>query len=114
MAVNIRLSPQVDFLARAYCERVGISLNSLVGVALDAYLQRSETAPGGASVALQPEPRPPAPVAAASAAPATAKPVAPSRPVYHQPADPKPVLGPKPSKADRAKLADWYRRNPTK
>lgn len=115
MAVNIRLTPQVDLLARAYCERVGISLNALVGVALDAFLQRPETAPGSASAALQPQPVTPAPVAAPSAAPAIPKPVAASPgPVGYQPADPKPVLGPKPSKADRAKLADWYRRNPAK
>lgn len=117
MAVTIRLTPSIEALAKSYCERVGISLNGLIGVALDAYLQRPETAPASAPAALQPEPVPPAPSVAASAAQAT------PRPAEHDPQllqrlhvlkDPKPVLGPNPSKADRAKIADWYRRNPAK
>lgn len=53
MATNIRLSPALDSLARAYCDRVGISLNSLVGVALDAYLRGSQT-PSDPPAAVQP------------------------------------------------------------
>ncbi len=117
MAVNIRLTPQVDLLARAYCERVGISLNALVGVALDAFLQRPETAPVSAPAALQPEPVTPAPVAARSPAPATSKPVAGIPELasgFTPPADPRPYVGPNPTKREKAKLADWYRRNPAK
>ena len=124
MAVTIRLTPHIESLAKDYCERVGISLNSLVGVALDAYLQRPEqppkVAPASAPAALQPEPATvaaapapgPEPVAKLEAVrrQAADKPVltAPPRP----PADPKPVLSAKPSKAERSRLAEWHRRNP--
>lgn len=117
MAITIRLTPQIETLAKSYCERVGISLNGLIGVALDAYLQRPETAPGSAPAALQPEPVTPAPVAARSLAPATSKPVAAiPEPAsgFTPPADPKPYVGPNPTKREKAKLADWYRRNPAK
>lgn len=46
MAYNLRLPPALDAEARARCERLGISLNALLCVALDAYLrgpQPSET-----------------------------------------------------------------------
>lgn len=42
MPLLVRLSPALDLEARAYCERVGCSLNALVGIALDAYLRRPE------------------------------------------------------------------------
>lgn len=117
MAITIRLTPQIETLAKSYCERVGISLNGLIGVALDAYLQRPETAPASAPAALQPEPVTPAPAAASSPAPAIPKPVAAiPEPVggFTPPADPKPYVGPNPTKREKAKLADWYRRNPAK
>jgi hypothetical protein len=120
MALTIRLAPQIETVAKSYCERVGISLNGLIGVALDAYLQRPEVAPASAPTALQLEPQPPAPSPAASVAPVPAKPAASpwDKPVLTAkpwvPPEPKPVLGHNPTKKDRAKLADWYRRNPAK
>ena len=137
MAVNIRLTPQIDSLARAYCERVGISINSLVGVALDAYLQRPKSDP----CQVEPEPQGvPAEAAAvvpetvrtklakfaglrAAAVGAAAPASIPAKEPHERPTltaapwkppEPKPTLSAKPSKAERAKLADWYRRNPTK
>lgn len=59
MPFPVRLSPALDLEARAYCERVGCSLNALVGVALDAYLRRPEPAGPGAG-GLPPEPPKPA------------------------------------------------------
>ncbi len=121
MALNIRLSPALDSLARDYCERVGISLNSLVGVALDAYLRQPE--PVRPVVAVEPLP---APVAAPAPAPdpavraklaamreklvLTAAPYKPAQPVQ-APADPRPVLGPNPTKRERSELAAWHQRN---
>jgi hypothetical protein len=123
MAITIRLTPQIESLAKTYCERVGISLNSLVGVALDAYLQRPEPVPVSAPIALQPEPVAVAEAPPPSPAPAAVEPVQRhfeprEKPVLTappwRPSEPKPVLGPNPSKAERSKLADWYRRNPAK
>lgn len=123
MALNIRLSPALDLLARDYCERVGISLNSLVGVALDAYLRQPEPAqPPAPAVALA-APSAPAPDPAMRAKfeairahleqAERDKPVLTAEPFVQPtaPSDPKPVLGAKPSKAERAKLAAWHRRN---
>lgn len=39
MAYNLRLPDALDADARARCERLGISLNALICVALDAYLR---------------------------------------------------------------------------
>lgn len=39
MAFSLRLPPALEADARARCERLGISLNALVCVALDAYLR---------------------------------------------------------------------------
>lgn len=112
MAVNIRLTPEIDSLARSYCQRVGISLNSLVGVALDAYLQHASKNTGSA------EPTVAEPVIAKPAAPVTPAFVGkPERPTLTAPVfnvDPKPVLPAKPSKADRAKLAQWHLRHQAK
>src|SRR5450830_1186114 len=111
MALNIRLSPALDSDARAYCERVGISLNSLVGVALDAYLrQPAKVVPAAPVVAAASV----APAPAATPSPRSAKPVltaAALAPVVRIESDPKPILGPKPSKAERSKLAAWHQRN---
>lgn len=133
MAINIRLSPTLEALARQYCERVGISLNSLVGVSLDAYLRQSERP----SVASAPEP----PASVPGPSPAPVVPSAPPDPALLQrhrdlkaeeqqriqrfrelkeaqqglaPSDPKPVLPANPTKADRTRLAQWHQRNPSK
>lgn len=109
MALNIRLSPALDIEARAYCERVGISLNSLVGVALDAYLRAPEP-PRSAPV--EPEPVAPAPQPAKS----SAERMADMRVAWAAPAEPKPKHpGPKarPSElhAYNASLAVWRAAN---
>lgn len=120
MALNIRLSPALDSLARDYCERVGISLNSLVGVALDAYLRQPEPvkppAPAvvlAAPVAAAPAPSPEPAVRAKLEAVHRVKPVLTAERLPQPVAlsDLKPVLSAKPSKAERANLAAWHRRN---
>lgn len=45
MAFNLRLPPALDSDARARCDRMGISLNALVCVALDQYLRAADTPP---------------------------------------------------------------------
>ena len=101
MAINVRLSPAVDSLARAYCVRVGISVNSLIGVAVDAYLQRNAQ-----SVLAEPPERPTVPPiqpAAPQAMPARQN-------VSVAATDPKPALPANPTKRDRQLLAEWYQR----
>ena len=44
MAYSLRLPAQLDADARARCERLGISLNALLCVALDAYLREPQPA----------------------------------------------------------------------
>lgn len=48
MSYPLRLPPQLDTEARARADRLGISLNALIAVALDAYLS-------GQSVGVQPK-----------------------------------------------------------
>jgi hypothetical protein len=45
MAYSLRLPAGLDADARARCDRLGISLNALLCVALDAYLRTPEDAP---------------------------------------------------------------------
>ena len=45
MAYNLRLPAALDADARARCERLGISLNALLCVALDAYLRGATPSP---------------------------------------------------------------------
>jgi hypothetical protein len=115
MALNIRLSPSVDLLARDYCDRVGISLNSLVGVALDAYLRQSEpVTPAPAVAASAPAAPPPEPSVRANLEAVQRRKLLLTAEPLPQPvalSDPKPVLGPKSSKAERSNLAAWHRRN---
>lgn len=70
MSYPLRLPPQLDAEARARAERLGISLNALIAVALDAYLRGqpavAQPKPGQPSKAKPPKPkatpkRPPAP-----------------------------------------------------
>lgn len=44
MAFSLRLPPALEADARARCDRLGISLNALVCVALDSYLRGPEPA----------------------------------------------------------------------
>jgi len=39
MALNVRLSDKLESRARGYCEDLGISLNALISIALDAYIK---------------------------------------------------------------------------
>ena len=55
MASTLRLPPALEADARARCERLGISLNALVCVALDSYLGRID-AKGGAVLRASAEP----------------------------------------------------------
>lgn len=45
MAYSLRLPDALDADARARCQRLGISLNALLCVALDAYLRGATAAP---------------------------------------------------------------------
>ncbi|WP_332747687.1 toxin-antitoxin system HicB family antitoxin [Hydrogenophaga sp.] len=49
MSYPLRLPPKIDEEARAHAERLGISLNALISVALDAYLRGPADAPAAAA-----------------------------------------------------------------
>lgn len=86
MAYSLRLPDALDTDARERCQRLGISLNALLCVALDAYLR-------GAS---------PAPAAAAGFEPdGTARPTLPAKPAVQ--ASPQPGI-PKLTKAHRREI----------
>lgn len=128
-AINIRFGPGLDERARQHCDDVGISLNALVCVALDAYLRGLDApaAPSTSPRAAKPAQQPAEPAQAPADPPAKLQTLrdefqhrqAVSRPVLTasrlEPAPavleipPKPELGPKPSKADRSRLAEWHR-----
>ena len=107
MAFSLRLPDELDQRARDRAQAVGISLNSLVCVALDAFLR------GGVSTQPSGTIHTPAPAACGE----TVKKIAQLKQAAEQRAtvsdDPKPVLSAKPTKAERRKLAEWYRRNPS-
>ena len=63
MASTLRLPPELDADARERCQRLGISLNALVCVALDAYLCHPPV--------LAAEPATPAALGSAGASPTT-------------------------------------------
>lgn len=56
MAFSLRLPPALEADARARCERLGISLNALVCVALDAYLRAPSQSVGQTMVSASPAP----------------------------------------------------------
>lgn len=69
MAFSLRLPPALDADARARCDRLGISLNALVCVALDSYIRGPEPAsavpglgPVPATCTTSEAPIPPAPL----------------------------------------------------
>ena len=47
MAFSLRIPPALEADARARCDRLGISLNALLCVALDSYLRGPDPAPDG-------------------------------------------------------------------
>ena len=115
MAFNLRIPAALESEARERCERLGISLNALVCVALDAYLRQGAAAPEPAAT-VDAGPRDadaPGRKPDISAAPAKSKPVLTASP-FTAPARvaPKPVLGPNASKAERRALAQWHLDHP--
>lgn len=77
MAYSLRLPDALDADARERCQRLGISLNALLCVALDAYLRGASPAPAAAA-GFEPDgtarPTPPAqPSVQASVQPGIAK-----------------------------------------
>lgn len=62
MAYSLRLPAALDADARARCERLGISLNALLCVALDAYLRGASGAAPAIDSAVQAGPEPAAAV----------------------------------------------------
>lgn len=129
MAFSLRLSPYLEQKARDRAELLGVSLNSLIAVALDSYLLNVDSESGAAqkipshTPTLPPPVAPQQPVAERHESPATASPqpikpaverpvttpppIASTRPVF----DPKPELPKNPTKRDRQLLAQWYARN---
>lgn len=91
MDLKIRLSESLDLRLRTHAENTGATLNSIICLAIDAFL------PGG----VKPE-----------------KPVVEADPVKFakgvilaskQQIPPKPKMSSKPTKGERAKLAEWHR-----
>ena len=78
MAYNLRLPAALDADARVRCERLGISLNALLCVALDAYLRGAIASPqtGDSPGADGPEPAAAARVLAESGLPPAPAPAA--------------------------------------
>lgn len=116
MAFSLRLPPALEADARLRCDRLGISLNALVCVALDAYLRGTaqsateERTPTGVAVAPLPAvveaPKAcPEPVVLPTALPALIprqKPVLTAPPLPTPP--PVPVVDPALSRAERRRL----------
>lgn len=94
MDLKIRLSESLDQRLRTHAENTGATLNSIVCLAIDAFL------PGGI------KPEKPA-VAAPSPEPAKLEKRAILTPKQQIPSKPK--LSSKPTKGERAKLAEWHR-----
>lgn len=129
MPFTVRLSPYLEQKARDRAELLGVSLNSLIAVALDSYLLNVDSESGAAQKILSPAPTlpppvaPQQPVAECHESPATASPkpaverpvttpppIASTRPVF----DPKPELPKNATKRDRQLLSEWYTRNTKK
>ena len=94
MDLKIRLSESLDLRLRTHAENTGATLNSIICLAIDAFL------PGGV-----------APEKPAVEAPSF-EPIAIEKRVIvasKQPVPPKPKLSSKPTKGERAKLAEWHR-----
>ena len=98
MDLKIRLSESLDQRLRSHSDNTGANLNSIVCLAIDAFV------PGGVkpekSIGLEPRPV------------ASEKSAEPEKRVILTPKQqipPKPVLGKNASKDDRRKLAEWHR-----
>jgi hypothetical protein len=123
MAFSLRLSPYLEAEARQRAELLGISLNSLISVALDLHLSSSRVTDNTPQSVLSiPAQAPVNTVAKAVSEPqkppvlqALERPLSPTNPPFILGSggnnDPKPVLPPNPSKRDRQLLAQWYARN---
>lgn len=92
MAYSLRLPAAIDAAARAKADYLGISLNALVCVALDAYL-RSPGEPGAAGSGSAAEPAKPSKTSPAGPEP-----------------EPKPDPEPEPPKLTRAEKQAIYER----
>lgn len=94
MDLKIRLSESLDSRLRTHAENTGATLNSIICLAIDAFV------PGGVA------PEKPTPEAAAP------EPVAVEKRVIvasKQPVPPKPKLSSKPTKDEKRKLSEWHR-----
>ena len=98
MDLKIRLSESLDQRLRSHSDNTGATLNSIVCLAIDAFV------PGGVKsekpIGLEPRP-------AASEKVAEPKKRVILTPKQHIPSKPK--LSSKPTKGERAKLAEWHR-----
>jgi len=129
MPFTVRLSPYLEAEARSRAELLGISLNSLISVALDLHLRSSRVAVADEQV--QVPQSPPLPVSSPPKSPSlipdrrvlesqqpvaehppvtTPPPIASIRPIF----DPKPELPKNATKRDRQLLSEWYARNTKK
>lgn len=98
MDLKIRLPESLDQRLRTHAENTGATLNSIICLAIDAFV------PGGVksekSIGLEPKPV------------ASEKINKPEKPVIlasKQPIPPKPKMSSKPSKDERRKLHEWTR-----
>lgn len=94
MDLKIRLPESLDLRLRTHAENTGATLNSIICLAIDAFV------PGGVKSEK--------PVVSAP----TFEPVEPEKPVILTPKQQipaKPKLGSKPTKGERSKLAEWHR-----
>jgi hypothetical protein len=97
MDLKIRLSDALEARLRAHAENTGATMNSIIALAIDAFL------PGLIRV------QEVAPVAQPIAVPGNV--IKRSAVVAKRPIALKPKLGPKPTKAQRTALAEWHRAN---
>ena len=94
MDLKIRLSESLDQRLRTHAENTGATLNSIVCLAIDAFL------PGGGK---------PEKPAVAAPAPESVNPEKRVIVASKQPIQPKPKMSSKPSKDERRKLHEWTR-----
>jgi hypothetical protein len=116
MPFTVRLSPYLEAEARSRAELLGISLNSLISVALDLHLRSSRVAdeqvqlPQSPPLPVSTTPKPKAPALIPERRILESLPVVKSSP--SPPNDPEPVLPNNPTKRDRQLLSQWHLRNP--
>jgi hypothetical protein len=115
MAYSLRLPDALDAAARIKADYLGISINALICVALDAYLRvPGETAQAGTGPGIPQTGDRANPIPQMGDTKPKRFLVERKKAVDSDDLDPKPGLPDKPSKADRDRLAKWYLRHPAR